>query len=138
MNDQILAWRTFQGDDYRRVRQLGVSSVVTALYDVAADQVWNERPGYYWITRAMGLSYLRGIWQAIAAQMGALRRSAAKGRLLVAPPSGSYRPAEAGTTKASLGDTRPRCPALRGRNSPDSPTRIKWRPAARVLGLNLT
>jgi mannonate dehydratase len=40
MNDQILAWRTFQGDDYRRVRQLGVSSVVTALYDVAADQVW--------------------------------------------------------------------------------------------------
>ena len=40
MDDLRLAWRTFDGDDYRRVRQLGIRSVVTALYNVPCDQVW--------------------------------------------------------------------------------------------------
>jgi len=40
MNELALGWRTFPGDDYRRVRQLGILRVVTALYDVPADQVW--------------------------------------------------------------------------------------------------
>lgn len=40
MDDLRLAWRTFDGDDYRRVRQLGIGSVVTALYDVPCDRVW--------------------------------------------------------------------------------------------------
>jgi len=37
MDDLRLAWRTFDGDDYRRVRQLGIRSVVTALYNVPCD-----------------------------------------------------------------------------------------------------
>jgi len=40
MDDLRLAWRTFDGDDYRHVRQLGIRSVVTALYNVPCDQVW--------------------------------------------------------------------------------------------------
>lgn len=40
MDDLTLAWRTFDGDDLRRVCQLGIRSIVTALYDVPPDEVW--------------------------------------------------------------------------------------------------
>ncbi len=40
MDDVTLAWRTFEGDDLRRVGQLGIRSIVTALYDVPPDEVW--------------------------------------------------------------------------------------------------
>ena len=40
MNDLVLAWRTFAGDNYQWVRQIGIPSVVTALYDQPAHQAW--------------------------------------------------------------------------------------------------
>ena len=40
MQELILAWRTFDGDKYEHVRQLGIESIVTALYDISPLAVW--------------------------------------------------------------------------------------------------
>jgi mannonate dehydratase len=43
-------------------------------------RIWEEqgeRPGYFWITRAMGVSYLRGVWNAVAGCAAMQRRGAA-------------------------------------------------------------
>ena len=40
MQELTLAWRTFDGDKYEHVRQIGIKSIVTALYDISPSAVW--------------------------------------------------------------------------------------------------